>query len=291
MTDPIITNDVPPPSDAPKNRQKAKMQPDINNEMPDSEAEMPINFVPTALGAPMRTSMIRELYHFVRSLPADMPYADLAGAVQSAGWIWRLVERYTYASSPNLYLVRFDVLIGKATVDTELEHFDTISMSVPAEAPSPSLIARLNAAVTLMYMVFGRLPPQPVPQPAPQPAPQPVEMAEPEPEPVEEAPAWTKREQVPVTIRSTTTPDGIPVFEDLYEKSGTPDAIVDAALTRFENAAAEITDPSLLGVLWSKNEAAVEFIKDFGNNEDKGALSGIFRDRSNQLSGANRRKS
>ena len=269
-----------------------KPMPDLAPSAPDIEAEMPINFVPTALGVPVRKSMIRELYHFVRSLPADMPYADLAGAVQSAGWIWRLVERDTYASSPNLYLVRFDVLIGKATVDMELEHFDTISMSVPAEAPSPSLIARLNAAVTLMYMVFGRLPPQAQPMPQPERGAVPVIDETP---PVTRAPApavadeddipWTQPvEKPPLNIVESRTPDGLPVLFDLYEVKGSADDIVEAALDTLEQALDKAQNQVALTALWNKNGAAIEFLKDFGSPDDKERLAQMFKDRAKQLS-------
>ena len=264
-----------------------KPMPDPAPPSPDIEAEMPINFVPTAPGVPVRKSMIPELYHFVRSLPADMPYADLAGAAQSAGWIWRLVERDNYAASPNLYLVRFEVLIGKATADMELEHFDTISMSVPAEAPSPSLIARLNAAVTLMYMVFGRLPPQQMPQQMPQPAPQPAPV-EPEPEPQfveDEIVPWSKPKPkaVEVVLSSRRTPDGLPVFSNLYDMDADASAIVAAALGGLQEALDDIDEQAKLTALWNKNGEAVEFIKDFGSVNDKAALKAMFKNRADNL--------
>ena len=168
------------------------------------------------------------------------------------------------------------MLIGKATVDMELEHFDTISMSVPAEAPSPSLIARLNAAVTLMYMVFGRLPPQPVPQPAPQPV-------APEPAPVEDVPDWRKPAPVPVEIKATRTRDGIVVFDDPYTVDGSPDDIVPQLLSLFEEALEEINDAGLVNVLWAKNAQAVEFVKDFGGDQGRNKLAGLFRSRANFL--------
>lgn len=235
---------------------------------------------------PLRKSLIPELYRFVRNIQADAPYDQLGAMAQSAGWIWRMVERDTYSSSPGLYCVRFDVLIGKSTSDLELEFFDTISMSVPVEAPSPSLIARLNAQVALTYMVFGRLPPAPVSAPAPQPAPAPVAV-EPEPEPIEEEDAPWQRPRRPaapaVRLSIRNTPDGLPVASGLYDIEGQPSDIVSAALTMFRDGADTAENQTMLNALWSKNSEAVEFIKDFGSSEDKQALKDIFRARASSF--------
>ena len=259
-----------------------KPMPDPAPLLPDIEAEMPINFVPTAFGAPMRKSMIPELYRFVRSLPADMPYADLAGAAQSAGWVWRMTEDGCHVAAPGLAMVRFRVEIGKATADMGLEYFDTITMMVPAEAPSPSLIARLNATVALTYMVFGRLPPQQMPQPAPQPAPV---APEPEPEPVEDEVPWSKPrpKAVEVILSSRRTPDGLPVFSNLYDMDAHPSAIVAAALGGLQEALDDIDEQAKLTALWNKNGEAVEFIKDFGSVNDKAALKAMFKNRADNL--------
>lgn len=243
----------------------------------------------TVTHIPTRKSLIPELYRTVRTIPADIPYDQLGGLMQSAGWVWRLVERSTTSTPFGSYLVQFDVLIGKATADLSLEYFDTISMSVPAEAPSPSLIARLNAQVALTYMVFGRLPPAPVSAPAPvAAAPEPV-VRTPEPEPVEET-EWKKpvkapvaAEDLPVAVIRRRTPDGIPIMGDPYEMNGTPDEIVAAILETFANGAEEANDKTILNTLWSKNDSAVEFVKDFGSVEDKARLRNIFKVRAEQI--------
>lgn len=282
MTDPIIASDVPLPADTAKS---AKAKP-VAKETSDYVKEtVVVNTPPKEIFPTWRKSNIPELYRFVRGLSAETPYHELADAAISAGWIWRMVEESCEVVPGGFAKVTFNVYIGKATNDFDLELFDAITMMVPQEAPSPSLIARLNAQVALTYMVFGRLPPQPV---AP---PQPVPVApEPAPEPVNEMPAWSKPEQGVVSLRATTTPDGIPMLENLYEKSGSPEAIVAAALDRFQSALEDIDDSTLLNVLWVKNEGAVEFIKDFGSASDKVELSNMFRQRAEQLNGANRRR-
>lgn len=229
---------------------------------------------------PMRKSVIPELYRFVRSLPADMPYHELAGAAQSAGWVWRMTESSSYVAAPGLVSIRFEVEIGKATNDLELEYFDAITMMVPQEAPSPSLIARLNAQVALTYMVFGRLPPQQVA------APQPVPVApEPEPAPVEDEVPWQKPKPkaVEVILSSRRTPDGLPVFSNLYDMDADASAIVAAALGGLQEALDDIDEQAKLTALWNKNGEAIEFIKDFGSVGDKAALKAMFKNRADNL--------
>jgi hypothetical protein len=258
--------------------------------MPARKPDPEVSITPDTPDAiPMRKSVIPELYRFVRSLPADMPYADLAGAAQSAGWVWRMTEDGCHVAAPGLAMVRFRVEIGKATADMGLEYFDSITMMVPAEAPSPSLIARLNATVALTYMVFGRLPPQAAPVPQPERAA--VSEIEEAP-PVTKAPAsaeedipWTKPvEKKPINVVDSRTPDGLPVLADLYDVEGSADDIVETALGIFENALELAQNQAALTALWNKNGAAIEFIKDFGSPDDKDRLAGMFKTRAKALS-------
>lgn len=251
--------------------------------MPARKPDPEVSITPdTPDAVPMRKSMIPELYRFVRSLPADMPYHELAGAAQSAGWVWRMTEDSSYVAAPGLVSIRFEVEIGKATNDLELEYFDAITMMVPQEAPSPSLIARLNAQVALTYMVFGRLPPQQVAAPQPVPvAPEP----EPEPAPVEDEVPWQKPKPkaVEVVLSSRRTPDGLPVFSNLYDMDADASAIVAAALGGLQEALDDIDEQAKLTALWNKNGEAIEFIKDFGSVGDKAALKAMFKNRADAL--------
>lgn len=239
--------------------------------------------VGTQTGWQVRKSLVPELYRFVRGLAPDHPYDQLTAAAISAGWVWKLTEDACYHVAPGKVLVRFLVEIGKATGDLELEHFDTITMMVPDEAPSPSLFARANAATTLIYMVFGRLPPLPQQAPAPQPVAEP-EYA-PRPAPVREAePEWQQKAPAPVNIKVTRSRDGILELEDPYLVDGRPEEIMPALLDRLQEALDDINDPGLLNILWAKNRQAVEFIKDFGQENGRAAeLSQLFRTRANQL--------
>lgn len=278
MSEPIIEENVPVPETAPRRRGRP---PQEVSEPAAPETSVEDNAAPPALitnKVPLRKSLIPELYRFVRNIPADAPYDQLGAMAQSAGWIWRMVERDSYSSSPGLYCVRFDVMIGKSTSDLELEFFDTISMSVPVEAPSPSLIARLNAQVALIYMVFNRLPPQA--QPAPAPAPQPQQEARPAPEP---EPEWMRPSKKTVELSSVRTRDGVTLIEDPYNVDAGADEIVAALFDKLEGALEDINDAGLVNVLWSKNAQAVEFIKDFGGDAGRKRLGDIFRARATFL--------
>lgn len=233
----------------------------------------------TPLISPVRKSMIPELYRFVRGLSPDHPYHELASAAQSAGWIWRMTETECNHGPNGLVMVRFRVEIGKATSDMSLEYFDTITMMVPQEAPSPSLIARLNAQVALTYMVFGRLPPAAAP--VPQPVPAPVE----QPEPVEEDVPWQKpsrREepkQEPLKLLERYTPDGLPVIADPYEIGRNPDELVDAIMEIFEDHIDRPQNRAAVTAMYNKNQSAAQFVADFGSLDQQKRLKNMFRDK------------
>jgi len=273
MSEPILEENVPVP-DAPRRRGR----PPLN--APETSEDNIKTFTPEPGTRLIVKSLIPELYRTIRSIPADTPYDQLGSAMQSAGWIWRLVERDTSSTPFGVYLVKFDVYIGKATADLNLELFDTISMSVPAEAPSPSLIARLNAQVALTYMIFNRLPPQAAPAPAPAPQPQPQQEARPAPEP---EPEWMKPGKKAVELSATRTRDGVILIEDPYNVDAGADEIVDALFDKLERALEDINDAGLVNVLWSKNAQSVEFIKDFGGDAGRKRLGDIFRARSTFL--------
>lgn len=238
---------------------------------------------------PVRKSMVPELYRFVRSLAPDHPYHELAAAAQSAGWVWKMTETSSFSPNPGFVMVRFDVEIGKATNDLELEFFDTITMMVPQEVPSPSLFARINAAATLIYMVFGRLPPMPQQTPVPQPQPQPVAEPQPAPEPVEEEVPWQPARPMPPKpftaedMVKRHTPDGLPVMADPYTIEYRPEEIIPVILQVFEDAADKAESKAALTALWNKNQGSVDFVTDFASQAQKETLRTLFKSRAMRL--------
>lgn len=232
---------------------------------------------------PMRKSVIPELYRFVRGLAPDHPYDQLAAAAQSAGWIWKMTETSSFSPNPGFVMVRFDVEIGKSTNDLDLEYFDSITMMVPQEAPSPSLIARLNAQVALTYMVFGRLPPVPQQAPAPQPVAQPE--PQPAPEPVEEEVPWQDpprrddRAPAPTSMVLRYTPDGLPVLADPYTIGAVPERLVALIMEAFEDHIDRPQSRAAVTAFYNKNQSAAQFVADFGSEEQQLRLKTLFRNK------------
>jgi hypothetical protein len=268
----------------------AGLDPEVDAEPVEVEQENPalnaytlekiVTQLPTSL---RQKSLIPELYRFARSLPPDHPYDQLSAAAISAGWIWKLTEITSHVAAPGFVMVHFDVKIGKATSDLELEYFDTITMMVPQEAPSPSLFARANAATTLIYMVFGRLPPMPQQAPAPQP------VAEPAPAPVQQPEPqvpWQEEEDSPKELPNVVlrrTADGLPIIADLYSEAARPDDLITAAMNALADGLEGAGTQAALTALWNKNANAVEFIKDFGSDGDKTRLATMFKNRAKEL--------
>ena len=234
----------------------------------------------TAVGLP---PLLHELHEFVRGVPVDTAYHELASVAWAAGWMWMMTEFDCRIVSPGFVMVRFSVEVGHRD-RSDFEVVDTISMMVPQEAPSPSLFARLNAQVALTYMIFGRLPPQPQ---------APAAVAEREwTEEVEEdqAPApepeipWRANEpkpraEIPKLIQRRT-PDGLPVMIDPYPLDGIPATeLATAIMVVFDDNIDAPGDRAGVTAMWTKNQSAASFVMDFGTAEEKKRLSTMFREK------------
>ena len=234
----------------------------------------------TAVGLP---PLLHELHEFVRGVPTDTAYHELATVAWAAGWIWKMTEFDCRVAAPGFVMVRFSVEVGHKDRDG-FEDVDTISMMVPQEAPSPSLFARLNAQVALTYMIFGRLPPQPQ---------APAAVAEREwTEEVEEDPApasepeipWRANEpkpraEIPKLIQRRT-PDGLPVMIDPYPLDGIPATeLATAIMAVFDDNIDAPGDRAGVTAMWTKNQSAASFVMDFGTAEEKKRLSTMFREK------------
>jgi hypothetical protein len=233
-----------------------------------------------AVGLP---PLLHELHEFVRGVPVDTAYHELASVAWAAGWMWMMTEFDCRIVSPGFVMVRFSVEVGHRD-RSDFEVVDTISMMVPQEAPSPSLFARLNAQVALTYMIFGRLPPQPQ---------APAAVAEREwTEEVEEdqAPApepeipWRANEpkpraEIPKLIQRRT-PDGLPVMIDPYPLDGIPATeLATAIMVVFDDNIDAPGDRAGVTAMWTKNQSAASFVMDFGTAEEKKRLSTMFREK------------
>jgi hypothetical protein len=244
--------------------------------------------VETAAGttASASPSLIHELHDFVRGVPADTSYHELASVAWAAGWMWKMTEFDCRGAAPGLVMVRFSVEVGHRD-RADFENLDTITMMVPQEAPSPSLFARLNAQVTLTYMIFGRLPPQQAPA-AVADSPEVEVNPEPEPAPEREIP-WRDvepkpRREMPKLIQRRT-PDGLPVMIDPYPLDGIPAAdLATAIMGVFEDNIDAPGDRAGVTAMWTKNQSAASFVMEFGTEEEKKRLSSMFREKAASFS-------
>jgi hypothetical protein len=237
----------------------------------------------TEVGLPQ---LLHELHEFVRGVPVDTAYHELASVAWAAGWMWKMTEFDCHVAAPGFVMVRFSVEVGHKD-RPYFEDLDTISMMVPQEAPSPSLFARLNAQVALTYMIFGRLPPQPQ---APAAAESAVEEDRYGETHIEDAPApepeipWRANEpkpraEIPKLIQRRT-PDGLPVMIDPYPLDGIPATeLATAIMVVFDDNIDAPGDRAGVTAMWTKNQSAASFVMDFGTAEEKKRLSTMFREK------------
>ncbi len=234
----------------------------------------------TAVGLP---PLLHELHEFVRGVPVDTAYHELASVAWAAGWMWKMTEFDCHVAAPGFVMVRFSVEVGHKDRDS-FEVVDTISMMVPQEAPSPSLFARLNAQVALTYMIFGRLPPQPQAPAAVTEREWTEEVEEdqapaPEPEIPWRANEPKPRAEIPKLIQRRT-PDGLPVMIDPYPLDGIPATeLATAIMVVFDDNIDAPGDRAGVTAMWTKNQSAASFVMDFGTAEEKKRLSTMFREK------------
>lgn len=245
----------------------------------------------------MSDTLHHDWYEFVRHIQPDAPYELLNQLPFHKGFVYKVEEDHTDVLDQTI-VVHFRIMIGR-TMDN-LRYLDQFTIQVPRNTVAPSVAARSIMGPSVIYTIFGRLPPEAPPAPAPAPAraaapaPAPVTAAPapevaapkpaPRPEPVEDdMPEWQETARPPVRIRATRTPDGVPMFEDPYEKDGRPEDLAAALLERFEDCMDEIDSATKLKVLWRENAQAVEFIKDFGGENGRERLASIFRNKSETL--------
>lgn len=236
-----------------------------------------------------------DLMKWLKTVPTNHPYNELGALAQEAGWQWT-VREVAAAPAGNSILVSFEVLIGRNGLP--MLPLDRASIALPAAAGPVSVAARAQIEPTLIYMLFGRLPPAAAQQPA-----SPATAAAPEEREVDlgdsdidlgdtEQPApepWTREM---ANGRAGGLPDlidhvegSIPVFVDLDDVQA-PSGDVIVALT---NVVVEtlngLTTVNDVGAFWSKNEAAFDWLRDMGTEEQRAAISGAFGKRKGLIEG------
>ena len=207
-----------------------------------------------------KTTLLTEAIAFGKT-QAETPYENLLGAAAEAGWGVRLTQRGEPVAHSNGLLVSFDVLLNKD--DGPYERVEMVSMNVSLNTLDVSLAARLGTMRSLIYMFFGRLPPA-APVQAAATAPQ-------RPAPVanghdtDEEDAQPMREDegtTAVEVVKSRTPDGLPVFVDLFE-IGMPGNIVAASvLDEIADVLPSVNSTAALNALMSVNPDLIPFFSD-----------------------------
>lgn len=220
--------------------------------------------------APKPSSFLPELKTFAANLK-DVPYERLLDAAAEAGWETLVNEIDAVGCVDATTLVRFSVAVGR---EGRFEPFDTISVKT-GPGPGPvSIAARLLLTQSLIYLFFGRLP-QPAPAAVPErtvamddadvtlPGETPLpEDDTPEQEYVADKPS--RRAPKMPSLIDHLEPDGVPVFIDLDDVPNefTSEQIIAQFLADIDRAAVKFESREQLVALYTKNDLAMDFIKD-----------------------------
>jgi hypothetical protein len=223
------------------------------------------------------SALLTELNAFATNI-GNLDYDKLLPTAAEAGWGYRLVEKSILFTPQGHTLVTFDVQVGK---DGTFEFFDTISITVPGGAGPTSLVARVQSTQTLIYLFFGRLPPQ-VAAPA-QPAAQTirtddVDIVLPD---VEEQQEYVNKPLPPIEVVARHEPDGVPIFVDLYALGDPSAEVITAVLDAVDDFLERAQSVETINAMGTKNPMMIKFIKDLGTPEDSAALMDMITRRRN----------
>lgn len=213
---------------------------------------------------------------------AKIDYPDLAQHFRDSDWKYRLVQRSTIAAHDGGTLIETDILLGPDY--DKLEHFDTVTVKMPPNIAPVTSLVRQNLASSLLAVVFGRFPPEPVlavPKPGPGqlnggdafPAP-PMDGGEYVDEP-DAAPA--------VNVIAKREPDGLPLFVDLYALGDRSEDVIDSVLEEIEAFMRQASSLEQIDALILKNPDMGAFIKDLGTPEDRSELKAMVEARRREL--------
>jgi len=165
------------------------------------------------------------------------------------------------------------------------------------------MAARALAQYLMPSLFFNRFPDLPAAQ-APQPKPQSVDLSrtddvnirlpeDAEPEALPEAddrgfapaaPFVPPADEKPgFAIIDQREADGVPIFVDLYARGDDTGELIDALLDEIRVFAQTASTPEQLVALYTKNGAAMQFLKDLGDEQDRTDLKTILDTRKRQL--------
>jgi hypothetical protein len=212
------------------------------------------------------SALLHELDQFASNL-GPLDYTKLMSAAYEADYRYKLVQKSAELTSTGATLVTFEVLVGKTDVPFEL--FDTVSIVIEPGQSSVSLAARVRVVTTLIYLFFGRLPPE-VRQPA-----APVQTVR-----TDDVDIVLPREEddggeyiddpadAPLDVVDHHEPDGVPIFVDLYALGDPSADVIYAVLEEVENFLERAQSVETINALALKNPELIKFIKDLGTEAD-----------------------
>lgn len=217
----------------------------------------------------IKTSILPEFGKFLLNVGPDVPYHILAGAARDAGWfcVMRQGEVIVVPIDGSM-LVTFSVHVARLEDLTTLEFFDSVTVRLPAGNGPVSLAARMQAESTLLYLFFGRLPPQPV-QEVRAPAGE-ADIELPGEKPIAEPMNGTSEAEDrglpgPVVV-ARHEPDGVPIFRDLYTMPGghAGPVVVEAVLDEIDAFLVKAEAEEQVLALALKNPELIRFVQDLG---------------------------
>lgn len=254
--------------------------------------------------------LLAEFVAFVRATNLAEPpidYLAIPKHMNDAGWEWRARQTNAQLGAQSI-LIDYEISVGKAEALDKMAVVDTISMGTPLGVFNPSMSSRLNLGMSVLYLLFDRLPPmQAQPQPAAraegdarpmtdaeiaalrtrtQPAPMP-NGHDPDPEPAAEVP-------VADTAMFDDLPDvvdgflksGMPLFKDVDAMGGAADDLVEAMLSA-TSAALEVgpSAPEQLVEFFERNKRQIGFLKEMCSPEQNVKFVTMLNAKNAELSG------
>lgn len=209
---------------------------------------------------------------------SDTPYENLLTKAAEDGWNLRLTQRGEPVAHAHGVLINFDVLLGKD--GGPLERVETITFNTSPTIGPVSMLARMNANTTLIHLFFGRLPPEPDRAPAP-PADEPTYVREADDTPPPRERVYADEPDIAVVERRT--PDGLPIFGDLYALGQPGPVVVEAVLDVMSDTLPEVTSIAALTALWTNNVEAMQYVQDLGESDQRQQLKRMLDRRKSEI--------
>ncbi len=290
-TEPVTkTTEEPKPADDASTLIDDKLSPEVVQQMQDAEA----------LRSNPQRSLLAQLRDWLATVPDDHPYNDLPRLAREAGWDW-LLRQVKVESGEKVIAVTFDVLIGRTGMDAwTFQPVDQATFALPAVPGPVSVAARAQINETIIYMIFGRLPPRPAAA-APKEE-RVVEMADEDvslddEQPVQmngrddddiapmvtgaDVPAWEPGVGLPDVVVERV--NGVPVFADLDDVQAPSSDVIVAVTNEINAALVKMTTVDQVMDMWNRNAAVFNWLQDFATPEQRTAIAGAFKRRRGQI--------